>query len=186
MLFLFLMRIISVGIALKVVTPICEVRNLQLYTTTILSFMTSFHLLSMSTSTLPMINFKCSVIQNFCTDYGLLSMVSFLCVSLYFPRTQQLAIYTTHTFFILFIVIMKPLLNLYNKSTSFCNCSGNLNIRMPVIVFDCVNGKLWIILCYVNDFLFSVYYLQLLMVGFRAMTDHIGRAHTLSDVNCIP
>ena len=35
---LFLTRIISVGIALKVVTPICEVRNLQLYATTILKF----------------------------------------------------------------------------------------------------------------------------------------------------
>ena len=34
----FLTRIIRVGIALKVVTPISEVRNLQLYTTTILIF----------------------------------------------------------------------------------------------------------------------------------------------------
>ena len=62
---------------------------------------------------------------------------------------------------------MKPLFNLYNKSTSFCNCSGNLNIRMPVIVF----WKLWIIPCYVNNFWLSVYYLQLLIVDFRAMTD---------------
>ena len=45
------------------------------------------------------------------------------------------------------------------------------NMRMPVIVFDCVNGKLWIIPFYVNNFWFSVYYLQLLIVGFRAMTD---------------
>ena len=48
-------------------------------------------------------------------------------------------------------VIRKPLSNLSDKSTSFCNCACNLNSviefsRMLVIVFDCVNGKLEIIL----------------------------------------
>ena len=133
----FLTRIICVGIALKVVTPICEARNLQLYATTILKFydiISFFKYVYIYTAT-----DKCSVIQNFVWTalYG-----EFVCFIIFSSNSAISNIVYIHTFFILFIVIMKLLFNLYNKSTSFCNCSGNLNIRMPVIVFDCVNGKL--------------------------------------------